>query len=656
MKNKMALTFALKNIRSQRESHIPYILSSSLIFAIVYTMVSLTKNEYVLTRHAMLVQLIGMGLIVVLILGFIFLAYGNKFIMKRRNKEFALYGILGLEKKHISKIIFFEFIINTLLIGVLSFLMGHLFGRVSYLGLGKIMDFGLDLSGYPFYAENLIFTFLAILIFSFVLYLFNVIRISKQTPIELLNYEKTGEKDPKSKFIFALLGLAFLGTGYYIALTAKGTIMSFSYFFIAVILVMIGLYFLYSAFSIIVLKAMKKNENIYLKPNNFISISSMIYRMKSNAVSLASIAILSTGVIIIYSSTLSAYQSIENVIETAMNRDFEITNFAYTDQYNKDIIDEGYNDILEKVEKVLVNNEKIINSYQSTNFSTSVNIEEGKFTILYENMKKPYPAILIISTIDDYNQKYKTNINLEEDEILLTHNISGLNESKTLSFGGSDFKVKKFEKTDIGKLGIEGFEIFVANPEVFENIRHYYIENNPKSGKNIPINLLISFDVENKEEGIYDRISDSDESLLKISNKHELRDLVYELNGGFLFLGIYIGLAVIIGTTLMIYYKQITEAYDDKDRMRIMKNVGLSDKMINKSISSQIFWIFILPILTAIINVLAASNFIFQILMLFGLTDKPLYYKNIFLVTLVFSVSYFFVYQLTSRTYKKIIK
>lgn len=656
MKNKMALTFALKNIRSQRESHIPYILSSSLIFAIVYTMVSLTKNEYVLTRHSMLVQLIGMGLIVVLILGFIFLAYGNKFIMKRRNKEFALYGILGLEKKHISKIIFFEFIINTLLIGALSFLMGHLFGKVSYLGLGKILDFGVDLSDYPFYAENLIFTFLVILVFSFALYLFNVIRISKQTPMELMNYEKTGEKEPKSKFIFALLGLAFLGTGYYIALTAKGTIMSFSYFFTAVILVMIGLYFLYSAFSIIILKSMKKNENIYLKPNNFISISSMIYRMKSNAISLASIAILSTGVIIIYSSTLSAYQSIENVIETAMDRDFEITNFAYTNQYDKDIIDKGYDDIIYEVEKVLVNNEKITNSYQSTNFSTSVNIEEGKFTILYENMKKPYPAILIISTIDDYNQKYKTNLSLEEDEIFLTHNISGLKETKNLSFGGSDFKVKKFEKKDIGKLGIEGFEIFVANPEVFENIRHYYIENNPELGKNIPINLFISFDVENKEEGIYDRISDSDESLLKISNKHELRDLVYELNGGFLFLGIYIGLAVIIGTTLMIYYKQISEAYDDKDRMRIMKNVGLSDNMINKSISSQIFWIFILPILTAIINVLAASNFIFQILMLFGLTDKSLYYKNIFLVTLVFSVSYFFVYQLTSRTYKKIIK
>lgn len=656
MRSKMALSFALKNIKSQRESHIPYILSSSLIFAIVYTMVSLTKNEFVVSRHTLLVNIIKMGLVVVLILGFIFLSYGNKFIMKKRNKEFALYGILGLEKKHIGKIIFFEFIINTLIIALLSVIMGHLFGQVSYLALGKIMDFGVDLSEYPFYLINFIYTFAALFIFSFIIYISNIIRIKKQTPMELMNYEKKGEKEPKSKILISLLGLLSLGSGYYLALTVKGTIMSFTFFFIAVILVIIGMYLLYTSLSTIVLKAMRKNEDIYLKPNNFISISSMIYRMKSNAVSLASIAILSTGVILIYSSTLSAYQSIENIIEFSIDRDFEITGFEYVDGYDEKSIDEGYKQIIEIAENSLKNDEKITNLYRITNYITSINIKEGELSLLSENTKNRYPGMIFVSTIDDYNKKNKTNVKLEEDEILVFHNIDKLKSTPTLTFAGYDYKAKEFEKKDIGKLGIEGFEIVVANPEVFQNIRNYYIENNPEDFNYVNINLNIAFDVENKEDDIYDRMLENEDNNLRITDKHSLRDLVYELNGGFLFLGIYIGLAVIIGTTLMIYYKQISEAYDDRDRIRIMKNVGLSDEMINKSISSQIFWIFILPILTALINVLFASKFIFQILMLFGLTDSSIYYKNILIVTLIFSISYFIVYQLTSRSYKRIIE
>lgn len=378
--------------------------------------------------------------------------------------------------------------------------------------------------------------------------------------------------------------------------------------------------------------------------------------MKSNAVSLASIAILSTGVILIYSSTLSAYQSIENIIEFSIDRDFEITGFEYVDGYDEKSIDEGYKQIIETAENSLVKNEKITNLYRITNYMTSINIEEGELSLLSENTKNRYPGMIFVSTIDDYNKKNKTNIKLEEDEILVFHNIDKLKSTPTLTFAGYDYKAKEFEKKDIGKLGIEGFEIVVANPEVFQNIRNYYIENNPEDFNYVNINLNIAFDVENKEDDIYDRMLENEDNNLRITDKHSLRDLVYELNGGFLFLGIYIGLAVIIGTTLMIYYKQISEAYDDRDRIRIMKNVGLSDEMINKSISSQIFWIFILPILTALINVLFASKFIFQILMLFGLTDSSIYYKNILIVTLIFSISYFIVYQLTSRSYKRIIE
>mgnify|MGYP000459116082 CR=1 FL=1 len=303
----MARRFALQNLKANRLVEVPFILSSGIMFILFNIMASLIDNSYVQTRHRSLPMLIGYIIFLTAVFTVIFVIYTTGFLLKRRNKEFALYGILGLEKKHIRKIISIEFFILFTIIFIIAAIGGYIFGKLVFLGLNRLMkDVSGGLMDYPFSISALIST----LVLAAVLYLITLLRSSfsiyLSTPVQLLGKQHSGEGEPKSRVILMSLGFIALGAGYYIALTTEGILSSLAYFFLTALLVMIATYLLYISFSVIVLKLQKKSKS-YFKPAKFLGVSGLLYRMSSNAISLAGISILSVGVIISLSTTASIY-------------------------------------------------------------------------------------------------------------------------------------------------------------------------------------------------------------------------------------------------------------------------------------------------------------------------------------------------------------
>lgn len=323
--NSILSKFALKNMKTNRVMLVPFILSSSIMLSLFYIMRSLVSNDYVIHRHKDLPMVINFGTLIVAIFTFMFIIYANRYLIKRRSKEFALYSILGLETRHIRKSIFIEEFITFLVIGILSLLEGHVFGKLSFLGLNKIMkDVNVKLMNYTFSYKSALYLFIFTAIIFIAVYIISCWNIRAVSPMQLLAQQKAGQKEPKSKFIISLLGVLLLAGGYYLALASDGTLNSLKNFFVAVVMVIGATYFLFVSFSIWILKLLKKRESYY-KTKNFLSISGMLYRMKANGMGLASIAVMSTSVIVTIGSTMSIYSGIEGVVNSKLARDYSIS-------------------------------------------------------------------------------------------------------------------------------------------------------------------------------------------------------------------------------------------------------------------------------------------------------------------------------------------
>ncbi|EGV11054.1 efflux ABC transporter, permease protein [Parvimonas sp. oral taxon 393 str. F0440] len=326
MKSKMASKFAFRNMRANSLLLTPFLIASSVMGTLFFIMASLGQNKYIEANHMYVSTLIKIGIVIVGIFTFVFILYANSFLTKRRNKEFALYGILGLEKKHIAKIISIEYILNFLTVSFFSIAGGFVLGKLAFVILNRITkNMTAKIIDYNFSTSSAILTLIFLAIIFILIYLTMIFRIGKSTPIELLSKQKKAEGEPKSKFIIGTLGFIILCVGYYLSITSKGSIKSFGRFFPAVFAVIIGTYLVFIAFSILVLKLLKRNRNLYYKSKHFLSISGMLYRMKSNAVSLASIALLSTSIIVTLSTTFTINSSIKSILDESNPNDFVVS-------------------------------------------------------------------------------------------------------------------------------------------------------------------------------------------------------------------------------------------------------------------------------------------------------------------------------------------
>lgn len=418
MKGKMAKKFAFKNLKAHRILYIPFILSSGIMLLLFNIMASLSANEYVRTRHETLPMIINIGIVITGILTFIFFIYSTNFLTKRRNKEFALYGIMGLEKKHIRKIITIEMIIAFFIIAIFALVGGYIFGKLTFLALNKLMkDVAGRIMDYPFSIKAMIETIILLVVAFLASLISTSFKIYTQTPIELLSNQKSGEGEPKSRIFIMILGFILLAVGYFIALTTQGMLTSLLYFFIAALITMLATYLLFMSFSVIYLKRQKKKKSYY-KKERFLGVSGLLYRIKSNAISLASISIISVGVIIAVSASLSIYDRIEYSASNVIPREY---NLDSKENINKENLEEAIKNLEDKVYKTVPSKENIKNEFVNYTMMTLVEEKENKITSFKGGEKTPQYFVLVYD-LEGYNKRVRGDYTLEDDEVLLTAN------------------------------------------------------------------------------------------------------------------------------------------------------------------------------------------------------------------------------------------
>ena len=658
MNMKLAGKFAIKNLKANRYIEVPFIIAAGIMLILFNIMASLMQNEYVLTRHKTLPTFISMGTGVAFIFTFIFVIYANRFLIKRRNKEFALYGILGLEKKHIRKIILIEHIINYSLIAVIAISGGYVFGKLAFMGLNSLMkDTAVKIMDYPFSTQATAITLVYVLFLFVFVYLLNALSIKNASPVELLGREHRGEGEPKNRLVLLLIGLVFLVVGYYIALTINGILKSLLAFFIAVVLVIIATYILFITFSIFMLKIQKKNKNFYYKAKNFLSVSGMIYRMKSSAVGIASIAILSTGVIVTLATTLSIYGSIEAVVTSTMPREYKISNVAIN------VTIDNYKDEQKKLMNIITKaagGEKNITNSFSELSGMIYALQNGSelLPLLGDNANNYHPVPAILSTIDSYNTEFNQNVKLEDDEVIISSNSSSLPIESTINLGGKNYKTRMVEGLVPGNFAIEIYKIILPNINTMDELTRFYLmdKNDEKGNSPAPLYITAHFDLTTDKTNFEKAFFALGEGKYELAEISEVRKSSYEFNGGFLFLGIIVGIIFLSGTMLITYYKQVSEGSEDREKYQIMKKVGLPDELIKKTTASQVVWMFFLPLAVAAIHSIVSSKIIFQLLGMFGVRTFMDYGSNLLIVGGVFAVVYFVNFKITSNVYYKQVR
>ena len=654
----MAFGFAKRNLHANRLLEIPFVLSIGIMFLLFNIMVSLLSNQYVLTRHADLPSVIQFGVVIVAIFTFIFVMYANGFLMKRRNKEFALYGILGLEKKHIRKILFIEYFvlfICSLFIGVIG---GYIFGKVTFIALNYLLkDTAGSLMDYPFSMKSCVSTAVLAFVLFVITLIRNNIKIYLATPVQLLGNQHRGEGEPKNRYLFLLLGFILLGAGYAIALTIQGILSSLVYFFSAALLVLIGTYLLYISFSIFILKLQRTNERYYYKPTHFLSVSGLLYRMKANAVSLASVSILSTGVLITLSATAAIYSTVQKTVDNVMPREYLLSSDEIVTTENKDEIEHI---LYTAANQGLEVSNGIEDDYVSYGYITSASRVGNELKALKpEQAQKPY--FMIVRDLASYNKRTHQQIELKDNEILMCANQKNLLDLDQVKIGDITYTIHKVPNFIPSTYAVESYGIIAKDFTVMKKIGEVLQMKNIDTGEyytpdiTADLNWNLKSNVVDKTKYFATQSTYAKENSFDFETKEQTVKKAYELNGGFLFLGILIGIIFIVGTVLITYYKQINEGYEDRDKFQIMKKVGLPDQLIYQTSNSQVLWLFLAPLAVATLHSLVASKIVSQLLGLFAVNSYMEYAQMLFAVIGIFFIVYFVIFRLTSRAYYRIV-
>lgn len=660
MNNRFFSSLALRNIKSNKQLYIPFLLSSTAIIAMFFLMVSLMTNRFVQERSSSLPTLFMIGVVVIGIFSVIFILYTNSFLIKRRKKEIGLYGILGLEKKHVAKILFFESLFSTILSIAAGLLAGLLFGRLVFMLLNFMLRMPNDIA----YTTSLLSVgatvALFILIFGMTL-LYNISQFTFANPIKLLKGKQEGEKEPKGSLLLFILSLILLGWGYGISITIPDPLAAIEKFFLAVLLVIIGTYLLFISGSIFILKALKNNKRIYYRPGAFISISGMLYRMKQNAVGLANICILASMVIIAVSTTITIYLGSEETLENRYPYEHNIKLFG-----DMDNVAEMNNRFFELQDEVLALTEENglevseMESYRYESFFG--NLEDGGFIFEQSSVDGTLPILMMAIPLEDFNKMTGKNYSLEDDEALFYHSTKTY-EKEELKIGNKSYGLTEIENEFSADMALtESIAIVVPDVSHLLDIREDYMEQFPES-THITIDAEIGWNTEGTEEqekALIEQLrneynfSSGNDGLY--DSREIQREEWYSVNGGFLFLGVFLGFLFTLGTLLITYFKQVSEGFDDRGKFQIMQKVGLDEEMIKDSTRSQIVWMFLLPIVIATIHVSFAYPIVRKLLLIFGVTNDMTWLLTFIAVVIAFAAVYWMIYRVTSRVYYSIVR
>lgn len=658
---RLTTKLACSNLIKNRKLYYPFAIAVILAVTIAYLFDSLTFNPHIsqLRGGSPMLFTLGLGLFVVNVAGAIIVLYANSFVMKNRSKELGIYSMLGLEKRHLISMICKELLIFGFVTVSVGVLIGALFDKLIFAFLLKLMKMKVQLVS-TFQPGIVITIFVTFGLIFALLGLLNAWRILRLNALQLTREKASGEK--KARFLWpqTILGLASLGFGYYLALSVKDPMSAILIFFLAVVLVMIGTYLLFNAGITVFLHLLKKKKSYYYQPNNMISVSNLIYRMKKNAVGLATIAILSTMVLVTISAATNIYIGGEMIKKIMNPHDFSIQGKGV----DLELINQKFDEFASEHQLEIKNRDLM-------NYATfGVESQKGTdFTVYPDDEHDVRPrTVFLVFDAASYEQMTGEDVDLTGNQVILFAHNKALKGRKQFTINGQDFQVKEEVTKD-----------FITDhvPNIFnmltEDFNYLIVPDLSAFVAKFP-NLAVvtqiygGFNVNIDEEhqlklaDSYDKLIDDFSSQLtdmqfvyggnRAYNVREMNSLF----GGIFFIGIFLSLIFMVGTVIVIYYKQISEGYEDRDRFVILQQVGLDEDEVKRTINRQVRTVFFLPLIFAFVHLAFAYHMIRLILKVLGVINS----SQVLIVTLsvcaVFLVTYLIVFWITSRSYRKIVQ
>ena len=657
--NKLAISNLIKN----RKLYYPFALSVILAVTISYLFYSLAFNPKIVDlRGASAIQFtLQLGLVVVTLASAIIVLYANSFVMKNRSKELGVYGMLGLEKRHLIGMTFKELLIFGLVTVTAGIGIGALFDKLIFALLLKLAKMKVELVAT--FQWSVVLSILLVFGFIFLVIVFlNAVRIIRMDALQLSREKSKGEKKGRFLVLQTLVGLIALGSGYYLAQSVKDPISATLTFFIAVMLVIVATYLLFNAGITVFLQLLKKNKRYYYQPNNLISVSNLIFRMKKNAVGLATIAILSTMVLVTMSAATSIYNGSENMKKLMYPHDFDVKG-QHVEVEDLDKLLTQY-----ASEKNLTISNKDVLSYASFGLSSQ---EGTKLTIFEKGQNNVMPkTVFLVFDQKDYEKMTGQKLNLTGNEVGLWARNDQLKGQKAFSLNNQDYTIKQEIQQDFAMnhvsnqyvllvsdynyLVVPNLQNFLEQYQDFAVYTQFYGGMDVTASQEEQLKLTDDFDA--YVNNFSHNLKSEDAMVYNGTTKTDAIAQMNALYGGVLFIGIFLSIIFMIGTVLVIYYKQISEGYEDRERFVILQKVGLDQKQIKQTINKQVLTVFFLPVIFAFLHLAFAYHMLSLILKVIGGVDTAMMLSVTLSICGIFALVYVLIFMITSRSYRKIVQ
>ena len=656
--NKLAVSNLIKN----RKLYYPFALAVLLAVTITYLFYSLSLNPNIgkIRGGETISMTLALGMVVVTIASGIIVLYANSFVMKNRSKELGVYGMLGLEKRHLISMVFKELLIFGSLTLTAGLGLGALFDKLIFALLLKLMKMKVELVST---FQPIVFI-LVLIVFGAIflgLIFINAFRIARMNALQLSREKASGEKKGGFLGLQTILGLISMGAGYYLAVTVENPLSAVLIFFVAVLLVILGTYLLFNAGITVFLQILKKNKRYYYQPNNMISVSNLIFRMKKNAVGLATIAILSTMVLVTMSAATSIFKGSETFKKVMNPHDFGIT--------GQNVEKEDINKLLDQYasDKGLTVTKKEVLTYSSFGVA---NQEGTKLTIFEKGQNRVQPkTIFMVFDQKDYENMTGQKLALSGKEVGLFTKNKELQGQKELTLNDQTYTIKEEIKkdfilehvpnqyniltSDYNYLVVPDLKAFLDQHPNSSIFNQYYGGMNVTASEEEQLKLADDY---SKFLDDFNRESSKEGSFIYGSNLADSSAQMSAFFGGTFFIGIFLSIIFMVGTVLVIYYKQISEGYEDRERFIILQKVGLDQKQIKQTINKQVLTVFFLPLLFAFLHLAFAYHMLSLILKVIGVLDATMMLTVTLSICAIFLIVYVLIFMITSRSYRKIVQ
>ena len=662
---------AWEGIRKNKRLYVPYIAMGALMVMMFYLLRFLKDSPVIgVMRGAVTLSMVlPMGYAVIAIFSIIFLFYTNSFLIRQRYREFGLYNILGMNKQNVCMIMVWESIFVGGIAIVTGLAAGILLSKGAELVLFNLvhMDISFDLR---ISAVSVFYTITGYIIIYLILLLNSVIKVWFAKPLDLLKSNRVGEKMPKRTWVYAAVGMVLLGAAYYLAVSIKEPLTALMYFFLAVVMVIIGTYALFMAGSVVLCRILQKNKRYYYQPNHFISVSSMMYRMKRNGAGLASICILLTMVLVMLSSTTSLYFGIEDSLVGRYPHSVNVVvGFSDVEDLNSENLKKLYEAVRENSPEVKETDCYTMGGTSGLFSDQGINLDVTSVDVSINDYEQV--GTLQVMSLEEYNRLCDADETLNADECLLYANRITYDSDTFTIVDGASYKVKKMLDNCVKDGDLDSMmnpSMIMVVPDFEECLKTVSDFRTRTEGTVMALRWKCGYDVESTEQETKEAEA-IEESLARLSetksvdglifysvdSREDNRESFYDLNGSLFFLGIVLSTVFLLAAVMIVYYKQLSEGYEDYARYEIMQKVGMTKQDIRKSINSQMLTVFFSPLLMAGLHLCFAFPFLWKIMMMFGLNNRTLIIAITVICYIIFGIFYVVVYKITSNLYFYIV-